>query len=419
MFRKKKLVSIFKLLIFKTKKLSFNFLIIPFYIPAIIILLAIFLFKKKYKVRIFRLSPRLGFDLPFIDNYFHYEYKRNNNLDIFYYYNIYSNTFLKKVLKKKLLFINKFLGESILNLNLLFSKMFKYNYKSLCPSPIYRNRDLDNLLDNENPFYKLSNEENLKGKKILKDMGLSDNAKFVCLNVRDSEFLKRKIMKLDLDYHSYRNGNIDDFLLCCEELTKLDYYVIRMGVFTEKKIITKNKKIIDYSNSKYRSDFMDFYLGINCEFCITTGSGFDSIPYTFRKPLLYIGIAPLGYLNASSKKFLFLPKHHYCINKKRNLSLNEIFGRNVGLALATNDYTKNGIVLKNNTPSEIWDATLDMINLIKNDFILNNYETKNQILFKKIFVNQFNKEVFEKYHSVNIKSSFCNSFLQNNKKFLS
>ena len=44
--------------------------------------------------------------------------------------------------------------------------MFKYNYKSLYPSPIYRNRDLDNLLDNENPFYKLSNEENLKGKNF-------------------------------------------------------------------------------------------------------------------------------------------------------------------------------------------------------------------------------------------------------------
>ena len=73
---------------------------------------------------------------------------------------------------------------------------------------------------------------------------------------------------------------------CCEELT-LDY-LIRMGVFTEK--ILQTIKIIDYSNSKYRSDFMDFYLGINCEFCITTGSGFDSIPYTFRKPLLYIGI---------------------------------------------------------------------------------------------------------------------------------
>ena len=101
-----------------------------------------------------------------------------------------------------------------------------------------------------------------------------ENNKFICLNVRDSQFLK-KLFKLDLDYHSYRNANIDDFLLCCDELTKLGYYVIRMGVVTEK-IETKNDKIIDYSNSKYRSDFMDFYLGINCEFCITTGSGFDS-----------------------------------------------------------------------------------------------------------------------------------------------
>jgi putative glycosyltransferase (TIGR04372 family) len=220
-----------------------------------------------------------------------------------------------------------------------------------------------------------------------------------------------------MDYHSYRDSDIDDYLKCCDRLTQLGYYVIRVGVITKKPIKTNNDMIIDYSHSKFRSDFMDFFLGSNCEFCISTGSGFDSIPFVFRKPILYVNIAPVGLLNASSKKFMFLPKHHYCNIKKRNLNLKEIFQNNAGMALKTNDFKDNNISLKNNNPDEILNASLDMINLIKNDFIISEAQIRNVNKFSYILNKYIPKDKYINIHG-KIKSSFSFSFLDTNNTYL-
>ena len=413
----KKLFKILKTLKFKTKRYFFYFAIVPLYIPAFIILLIIYLLKNKYKIRFFSLSPRLGFDLPYLDFYFSFEYKKKDNIDIFFYYFVNSNNCLKYKLKKKLLFINKYLGEAIKILNNQLSKIFRYNNELLFPKSIYGNRDIYDSLDNRDANFELSEKELIKGKKILFDMGLNKDSKFICLNVRDSSFLKKKIFGLDLDYHSYRNSDIDDYLLCCEELTRLGYYVIRMGVVTEKKLVSQNSKIIDYSNSKFRSDFMDFYLGSNCEFCISTGSGFDSIPFVFRKPILYINIVPLGLLNTSSKRFLFLPKNHYCNKLNKNLSLKEIFKRNIYAALQNDDFINKDITLKDNTPEEILEASLDMINLIKNAYLKNDNEKNNLKKFSDIISSSMPKIQYENKHG-EIRSLFCKSFLERNKNFL-
>ena len=192
MFGNKKLNKIFRFAIFKLKTYFFNLTIIPFYVPALLVLIIIFLLKRKYKIRIFRLTPRLGFDLPYFDNYFNYEYGKKNHFDLFFYYFVPSNSFFKTILKKRLIFINRHLGESIVNLNYLFSKIFSYNFEYLCPDLFFRNRDLDNFLDTKDANFKLTSEENKKGKLILNSMGVPENKKFICLNVRDSQFLKKK-----------------------------------------------------------------------------------------------------------------------------------------------------------------------------------------------------------------------------------
>tara|TARA_B100001250_G_C19416312_1_gene621272 strand:- start:177 stop:668 length:492 start_codon:yes stop_codon:yes gene_type:complete len=161
---------------------------------------------------------------------------------------------------------------------------------------------------------------------------------------------------------------------------------------------------------------MDFFLGSNCEFCISTGSGFDSIPFVFRKPILYVNISPVGLLNASSKKFLFLPKHHYSNIKKRNLNLKEIFQNNVGMALKTEDFSNNNISLKDNTPDEILNASLDMIDLIKNDFIISEKEIRNINKFYNILNTYIPQEKYLNIHG-KIKSSFASSFLKTNKLY--
>ena len=58
-------------------------------------------------------------------------------------------------------------------------------------------------------------------------------------------------------------------------MEKKGYYIFRIGKYSNIKLKAKGNKIIDYVNSKYRSDFMDIYLIKNCKFMISTNTGID------------------------------------------------------------------------------------------------------------------------------------------------
>ena len=79
---------------------------------------------------------------------------------------------------------------------------------------------------------------------------------------------------------------------------------------------------------------MDIYLGAKCSFCLSTGYGFDSIPYIFKRPIAIMSL-PVGDLRSHSEKFLLLTKHHILKKEKRKLSLSEIFSHGVAYAMKT------------------------------------------------------------------------------------
>ena len=65
-----------------------------------------------------------------------------------------------------------------------------------------------------------------------------------------------------------------------------------MGAKVNKKISFANSKIIDYATNNMRTDFLDIFLGSECLFWISTGSGIDNLSKTFRKPILYVNQVP-------------------------------------------------------------------------------------------------------------------------------
>ena len=97
-------------------------------------------------------------------------------------------------------------------------------------------------------------------------------------------------MNFDTSYHDYRDCNIENFTPGIKYLLNKDFFVFRMGKLQKKKLNLKNKNYLDYAFSKYRSDILDVWLMANCEFCISTGTGFDQISRVFKKPILYVNL---------------------------------------------------------------------------------------------------------------------------------
>lgn len=156
------------------------------------------------------------------------------------------------------------------------------------------NEDIDGYLKKFEPHLSFKHSELQRGAKFLSDLGIPDGALFVCFVVRDPTYLNKYLPENDWSYHFYRNANIENFSKAALFLANKGYYVVRMGKTVLKPFEVKHPNVIDYANLSLRSDFGDIYLPSQCEFFISTPTGLDAIPEIFRKPVLFVNVAPLA-----------------------------------------------------------------------------------------------------------------------------
>ena len=339
-------------------------------------------------------------------------------LDVFYLRKYVCNKQLEKMWRRNLIILPRWLLFPLFIVNHFISRFVPgRNYHEI-GNNTDGSRDVYNLLDQSKPHVNFTYDEEAEGRRLLTQFGLSKDAKFVCLCVRDSGYLNRHIKHEYIDrwqYHSYRNGDIDKYVLAAEELARRGYYVFRMGNNVLKPLKSSNPKIIDYANSKMRSDFMDVYLGAKCSFCITTSFGVDAIPCIFRKPLVFI-LVPLGELRGNDKHLL-ITKHHISKRNQKELTLSEFFSSNVAMLSETKTYEINNIELKENTPEEIKDLVIEMDERLNGSWNETEEDISLQKKFWSIFNNNMKKFNLEKLRG-KIKSRFGAKFLRENKNWL-
>jgi putative glycosyltransferase (TIGR04372 family) len=221
-------------------------------------------------------------------------------------------------------------------------------------------RDVHNLLDRFPPHLLFTTEEESRGEAGLRSMGIPAEAQFVCLIARDNAYLDSHIPN-NWNYHNYRNSEIQNYVLASETLGDRGFFVIRMGAMVHAAINSAHPKVIDYATNGMRSDFMDIYLGAKCAFCISVGVGFDAVPIIFRRPVAYVNMVPVSYLNTfQEKKVLGIFKHHLDADSNSELTLSKILTNGVGSCLHTSDYETKGVDLIENTPEEVRDVAIEM-----------------------------------------------------------
>ncbi len=271
-------------------------------------------------------------------------------------------------------------------------------------------RDVHNLLDRFTPHLKFTSEEEARGETGLRALGITVGASFICLQVRDSSYLKSVIPWGRWDYHNYRDCNIQNYVLAAQELTKRGYYVVRMGAAVKEAMNVSHPMIIDYAVNGARSDFMDIYLGAKCQFCISNGTGFDAVPYIFRRPIVYVDQVPLGIIATFSSKFLAITKKHWLRDESRFMTFREIFESGAGYFSHSDKYQNIGVDLIENTPEDIAAVILEMEGRLKGTWQTTEEDEKLQRRFWEIFQgNDLHGE---------IRSHIGADFLRQNKSWL-
>jgi putative glycosyltransferase (TIGR04372 family) len=222
-------------------------------------------------------------------------------------------------------------------------------------------RDIFNLLDRYPGHLTFTESEEDRGRELMRSIGISSDAKLVCLIVRDSAYLESH-KPGNWSGHDFRDSDIKNYVLTAEELEKRGYTIIRMGAKVRSPLQSNSSRIIDYAYKELRSDFLDIFLASKCEFCISTGTGWDAVPaWLFRKPTVFVNESVIGMTNSYSHNFIIIPKNYHNIKLQRDLTLREIFEMGVGFCFRTADLNAKDIKLTENSPEEILSVTIEMV----------------------------------------------------------
>lgn len=226
----------------------------------------------------------------------------------------------------------------------------------------YSTADPDNLLGKVGPQIKLTSDEDRAGTAFLRRLGINSNAKFVCVQVRDSAHdVVFNPAEVSSSYCEYRNSNIENYVPAMDYLTQRGYWVLRMGKLTAHPLKTGNPMIIDYSNSGLRTEFLDIWLCFNCTFMLSTGSGIDAVAAIARKPIVCVDF--LAYLDTTYffRNSIIIYKHLHNRRGGEKLSLRDIVRLESETYYKNSDfYWSRGVEWRSNTPQEIMDAVKEL-----------------------------------------------------------
>lgn len=336
--------------------------------------------------------------------------KKNKTIDLFYLRSgVNSNNYLTLMWKRKLIILPSLPLKAISILNYIIpgGKIHDIGLPAF-------DRDINSILDKTTIHLKFTYEEVQLGEKLIKELGVLNNAPFVCFLVRDDAYYNDSYK-----FTNYRNANINNYLLAAEFLTQNGYYVLRMGAKVKNAFNTNgNKMIIDYAFSGKRTEFMDIYLASRCEFCVTTGSGWDNLANIFRRPIVYTNLLPIADFPSSSERFINIPKSLISQTDEHHLSLNEIISKDLLSTRDLQDYEKKGVKYIENTPEEIKDIVIEMHDRINNFFIETNEDNLLQLKFWKLIIDNNPKDKSGILMHILPKGRIGNKFLKNNPSWL-
>ncbi len=249
----------------------------------------------------------------------------------------------------------------------------------------------EKLARHSNEFFELNNvppqlafteKEEAEGRRLLRELGVGSDGKFVCFHSRDSVYLDRMHAyrtRSEWSYHDYRDCSIENYLPAARALAGRGLTAVRMGHGVAS-AVPAEPGIVDYATS-HRSDFGDLYLAARCKFYLGNTAGLVCVPPCFGVPVAWANLIPIGYPPWRSVD-LFIPKKHWDLRENRQLSVREIFERGLGLALRSKQYADAGVELRENTAGEIAALADEMNSRIDGTWVESPEDARLQQLYR-------------------------------------
>jgi putative glycosyltransferase (TIGR04372 family) len=296
---------------------------------------------------------------------------------------------------------------------LIYSMCFNLGRKILICEPSHV--DQRGLWSSSETNLRFTKYEVEQGEKFLTSINCTSH-NYVCLIVRDSTYLKTIRKDKSFSFHDFRDAEINSYRQAAETLTSLGYTVVRMGQIVGSPLVSENPKIIDYATNGMRSEFLDVYLGANCKFCISTGTGWDVIPTVFRRPVLYSNLLPVFAPSALSFPTTIYPRSLYSDKTGSLLNLTEIIERDVISTETALGYQEAGVVIRDLSSEELVEAVTEMAQRVEGTFVETPEQKEMQAKLKRILSTHPQLQPTPNYYP--IRAQFASCFMSRYPNFL-
>ena len=220
----------------------------------------------------------------------------------------------------------------------------------------------DHVLDSCESHLKFKSSEVKIGVKYLRDVGIEPEKPYICLIVREAAWAPPTTGPSSSG--TLRSRSFEDFLLAAEALADLGVAVVKLGAAGTFK--TAGTKIIDYANSKDKSEFLDVYLPAHAKCVVSTMSGPDAVALVGRVPVLYVDIAQYSLCFAGTRLVTWVPARLISQKSGRAMSLSETFESGAGRFLGSSAFEQAGIKIEQSSPEQIRDYCLDFYQSLTN-----------------------------------------------------
>jgi putative glycosyltransferase (TIGR04372 family) len=302
-------------------------------------------------------------------------------LNIYIYPGKIANEYLFNLWKKTEKITNNYVLNQLHYLNEINSKSNAFNFLGFVEKEGHW--DL-RILDEVKKFPQIPLQHLENGWGELKKFGLERGNRFVCLCVRDEEYLKTQNPNRDWTYHNYRDTKVEDYLEAAEALADQGYYVFRMGKIVRSGLISENKRVIDYANSSIRSDFLDIFLLANSSFTISTSTGPDAVSAIFRRPIGLINTVQAKSVSLGNIYQMYQPKFFKKTSTGKYLGIEELLVNNWNQINSAKEIEEIGLEIEDNTPVEIKEFVLEFAKLVENNEFKGQANGLEDNLFQKI-----------------------------------
>ena len=325
---------------------------------------------------------------------------------------VHTNCHLAKMWERKLFVLSAPFGQLVYDLAKRFTPDLALKSTAT---------DISGLLNACNTSLTFLDSEISEGLEFINKLEMKFEKGFVCLNVRDSAYLARSkstgwSSDRDWSNHDYRDSDIKTYVAAAEALANMGYSVLRMGAIVKEPLLSSDPRVIDYATNGTRTEFLDIFLGAFCSFAISVGSGWDSVPTIFRRPLMFVNHLPVFAPSDETLQIYRFPKILSDVNNGKVLSLNELIDRSVINCLHTQGYSDAGVEIRDLSSEELVEAVTEMAQRVEGTFVETPEQKEMQAKLKHILSTHPKLQPSPNYYP--IRAQFASCFLSRYPNFL-